>query len=75
VPPGYDEPALAVASYRAERELELALLTDPALHDRLDALGIELVTFGALAASAMWRRLWPWGSGCSTTNWPGCTIR
>jgi hypothetical protein len=47
--PGYDEPALAGSSYRAEREIELALLTEPAIRDRLEALGIELVTFGALA--------------------------
>lgn len=46
--PGYQDPALAGSSYRAERELELALLTDPRLRARIDALDIELVTFGVL---------------------------
>jgi predicted glycoside hydrolase/deacetylase ChbG (UPF0249 family) len=43
--PGRDDPALASSSYRAEREIELALLTHPAVHDRVQGLGIELVTF------------------------------
>jgi predicted glycoside hydrolase/deacetylase ChbG (UPF0249 family) len=46
--PGYDDEALAASSYRAERELELRLLIHPAVRERLDALGIELVTFAAL---------------------------
>ena len=46
--PGYDDPALAGSSYRAERERELALLTDPRVRARVDALGIELITFSAL---------------------------
>ncbi len=47
--PGYDGPDLAGSSYRAERELELGLLCHPAVHDRIAALGIELITFGQLA--------------------------
>ena len=46
--PAYDDPALAASSYRSEREIELKLLTHPAVQDRIKALGIELVTFGAL---------------------------
>jgi predicted glycoside hydrolase/deacetylase ChbG (UPF0249 family) len=49
--PGYDDPALAASSYRAEREIELHLLTHPAVQDRVKALGIELVTFSALCRS------------------------
>jgi predicted glycoside hydrolase/deacetylase ChbG (UPF0249 family) len=46
--PAYDDPALAASSYRSEREIELHLLTHPAVQDQVKALGIELVTFGAL---------------------------
>jgi predicted glycoside hydrolase/deacetylase ChbG (UPF0249 family) len=46
--PAYDDPALAASSYRAEREIELHLLTHPAVQDRVNALGIELVSFGVL---------------------------
>jgi chitin disaccharide deacetylase len=46
--PGYDGPALAGSSYRAERELELSLLTDPRVRAHVQSLGIELVTFGVL---------------------------
>jgi predicted glycoside hydrolase/deacetylase ChbG (UPF0249 family) len=46
--PGYDEPALAASSYRQERETELALLTEPAVRDRVKHLGIELATYGTL---------------------------
>ena len=46
--PAYDDPALAGSSYRSEREIELKLLTHPAVRDRIKAVGIELVTFGAL---------------------------
>jgi len=46
--PAYDDPALAASSYRSEREIELKLLTHPAVQDRIKAVGIELVTFGAL---------------------------
>jgi predicted glycoside hydrolase/deacetylase ChbG (UPF0249 family) len=46
--PAYDDPALAASSYRSEREIELKLLTHSAVQDRIKALGIELVTFGAL---------------------------
>jgi predicted glycoside hydrolase/deacetylase ChbG (UPF0249 family) len=46
--PGYDDPALASSTYRAEREIELALLTHPAVRTRVEELGIELVTFATL---------------------------
>jgi predicted glycoside hydrolase/deacetylase ChbG (UPF0249 family) len=46
--PGYDDAALAPSTYRAERETELALLTHPAVRERVRDLGIELVTFGLL---------------------------
>jgi predicted glycoside hydrolase/deacetylase ChbG (UPF0249 family) len=46
--PGYDDPALAPGAYRAERELELALLTHPTVIERVAALGIELITFASL---------------------------
>jgi predicted glycoside hydrolase/deacetylase ChbG (UPF0249 family) len=44
--PGFDDPALASSSYRAEREIELAVLTHPAVRQRVEELQIELVTFG-----------------------------
>jgi predicted glycoside hydrolase/deacetylase ChbG (UPF0249 family) len=44
--PGFDDPALASSSYRAEREIELAVLTHPAVRQRVEELRIELVTFG-----------------------------
>ena len=47
--PGYDDPALATSSYRHERVLELQLLTDPAVRQRVAERDIELVTFSALA--------------------------
>lgn len=54
--PGYHDPVgagpsaarPAPSSYGAEREIELALLTDPAARERVEALGIELGTFGLL---------------------------
>jgi predicted glycoside hydrolase/deacetylase ChbG (UPF0249 family) len=46
--PGYDDPLLSSSTYRHEREIELALLTDPAVREHVEALGIELVTFRAL---------------------------
>ena len=49
--PAFDDPALASSSYRAEREIELHLLTQPAVRDRVKALAIELVTFDALCHS------------------------
>jgi predicted glycoside hydrolase/deacetylase ChbG (UPF0249 family) len=45
---GLAHPALAKSGYRAERERELALLTDIAVRRRVDALGIELGTYGLL---------------------------
>ena len=50
--PGYEDSALGGSDYRAERERELALLTDEAVRQRVDALGIELVTFGVLQGGA-----------------------
>jgi predicted glycoside hydrolase/deacetylase ChbG (UPF0249 family) len=50
--PGYDDADLAGSGYRAEREIELALLTDPAVREAVDAFGIELVTFGVLHGAA-----------------------
>jgi predicted glycoside hydrolase/deacetylase ChbG (UPF0249 family) len=55
--PGYDDsapsnapgPTLSTSSYRAEREVEVALLTHPAVSERAAALGIELVGFDVLA--------------------------
>lgn len=44
--PGFAE---AGDGYGAEREMELRLLTDPALRAELEAMGIEPVTYGALA--------------------------
>ena len=41
--------ALATSSYRQERETEIALLTHPAVTARVRSLGVDLVTFGALA--------------------------
>jgi predicted glycoside hydrolase/deacetylase ChbG (UPF0249 family) len=46
--PGFADLALASSTYRAEREIELALLTDPAVRRRVEDLEIELVTFGVL---------------------------
>jgi predicted glycoside hydrolase/deacetylase ChbG (UPF0249 family) len=46
--PGYDDPALSPSTYRAEREIELALLTHPAVQKRVEELGIELATFAGL---------------------------
>jgi predicted glycoside hydrolase/deacetylase ChbG (UPF0249 family) len=46
--PGLDSPALSGSGYRLERERELALLTDPAVQERLELLEIELVTFSGV---------------------------
>jgi predicted glycoside hydrolase/deacetylase ChbG (UPF0249 family) len=46
--PGYDDPALAGSTYRRERELELGLLTHPAVRACVAELGIDLVTFDIL---------------------------
>lgn len=46
--PGYDDPALATSTYRTEREIELALLTHPAVRRRIEELAIELVTYRTL---------------------------
>jgi predicted glycoside hydrolase/deacetylase ChbG (UPF0249 family) len=46
--PGYEDAALDRSGYRAERETELALLTDATVQQRIEELGIELVTFGLL---------------------------
>lgn len=46
--PGYADAPLASSSYRAERGVELALLTHPAARKRVAEQGIELATFGVL---------------------------
>ncbi|HEY4690333.1 MAG TPA: ChbG/HpnK family deacetylase [Anaerolineae bacterium] len=47
--PGYSDEALAAESaYAAERETELAVLTDPRVRQRVADLGIELTTYAAL---------------------------
>jgi predicted glycoside hydrolase/deacetylase ChbG (UPF0249 family) len=48
--PGYVDAALAGSSYTAEREIELALLKDPAIRESVERLGIELVTFDVLTS-------------------------
>lgn len=48
--PGLADEALKTeSSYNVEREKELAVLTDPQVSKRLEQLGIELVTFAAVA--------------------------
>jgi predicted glycoside hydrolase/deacetylase ChbG (UPF0249 family) len=47
--PGYVDSTLESSTYRAERERELAILTHPVVRDQVDALGIELITFGSLS--------------------------
>jgi predicted glycoside hydrolase/deacetylase ChbG (UPF0249 family) len=46
--PGHVDSRLQSSTYRAERERELAILTHPVVRDQVDALGIELITFGSL---------------------------
>ena len=47
--PGEPDPDLAArSSYARERPVELATLTDPAVMERIRALGIELTTFASL---------------------------
>ena len=46
--PGHYDESLASA-YNAQRERELHALTDPQVRGRIDALGIDLITFGDLA--------------------------
>ena len=46
--PGHYDESLA-STYNAQRERELHALTDPQVRDRIDALGIDLITFGDLA--------------------------
>jgi predicted glycoside hydrolase/deacetylase ChbG (UPF0249 family) len=45
--PGHHDKNLA-STYNAQREQELAVLTDPHMRDRIDELGIALITFGEL---------------------------
>ncbi len=47
--PGYVDEGLRSSSYRDEREVELALLTHPAAREHAQAVGVELVSFSALA--------------------------
>ena len=44
-----DEQLKAESSYNTAREKELAVLTDPQVVTRIEKLGIELVTFAAVA--------------------------
>ena len=46
--PGLNDPDLAASTYRDEREIEMSLLTHPAVSKRVEDKGIELVTFRAL---------------------------
>ncbi len=46
--PGYRDPALLSSPYREEREIELSLLTHPAVQRRVRELSIEPITFGGL---------------------------
>ena len=46
--PGYDDPPLALSTYRRERETELALLTQPTVLSYVKEAGIQLVTFDTL---------------------------
>jgi predicted glycoside hydrolase/deacetylase ChbG (UPF0249 family) len=46
--PGYNDSQLASSGYREEREIELVLLTDPVVSQRVRDEGIELVTFAEL---------------------------
>lgn len=46
--PGYDDAGLAGSSYRSDRELELVLLTDPAVRQHIQSGDIVLTTFGSL---------------------------
>jgi predicted glycoside hydrolase/deacetylase ChbG (UPF0249 family) len=46
--PGYNDAELAGSSYHAEREIERALLCQPAVRERIAARGIELIRFGQI---------------------------
>jgi hypothetical protein len=46
--PGYNDSQLASSGYREEREIELVLLTDPVVSQRVRDESIELVTFAEL---------------------------
>jgi predicted glycoside hydrolase/deacetylase ChbG (UPF0249 family) len=48
--PGYVDSDLN-SGYREERETELALLTNPVVRERIEKLGIELVTFDAVRSA------------------------
>jgi predicted glycoside hydrolase/deacetylase ChbG (UPF0249 family) len=50
--PGYCDEGLAPCSYWRERETELAILTSRVVQNQVDALGVELVTFGSLSHAA-----------------------
>lgn len=54
--PGHVDSALASSTYRREREKELALLTHPTVRDQVDALDIELITFGSLPPASPMER-------------------
>jgi predicted glycoside hydrolase/deacetylase ChbG (UPF0249 family) len=46
--PGHNYPGLAPSTYRAEREMEPALLTHSAARKRAGDPDIELITFGTM---------------------------
>jgi predicted glycoside hydrolase/deacetylase ChbG (UPF0249 family) len=46
--PGYNDPDLASSTYRAEREIELALLCQPAVRAHIAARGIQSIHFGQI---------------------------
>jgi predicted glycoside hydrolase/deacetylase ChbG (UPF0249 family) len=51
--PGYpDDTLVKNSSYALEREKEIAALCNPEVREALVAEGIELITFGALAAGS-----------------------
>jgi predicted glycoside hydrolase/deacetylase ChbG (UPF0249 family) len=53
--PAYVDPTLrSSSSYTADRERELGLLTAPGLRARIDAAGVQLVTFEALPFPVDW---------------------
>jgi predicted glycoside hydrolase/deacetylase ChbG (UPF0249 family) len=54
--PAFVDEELATSGYPGARETELAFLTHPLVRDRVQALGIELVTFAALEARPGRRR-------------------
>ena len=46
--PGFDGPGLSASTYRTERETELSVLTSNRVREKIQSLGIDLVTFDSL---------------------------